>query len=156
VTVYLSLGSNLGDRAANLRAGLAKLDGEILQITQTSSVYETGPVGITPERVPDYLNLATRAETSLAPEALLRHTQSAELALGREPTYRWGPRVIDIDILLYGDERIDTPRLTIPHPRMMERAFVLIPLREIAPELIPADAVESPTIQNQSVRILST
>src|SRR2546423_12958246 len=99
MTIYLSLGSNVGDREANLRHALDRLNSHSLRITRVSSIYESSPVGETPEPVPDYLNLALQAETILGAEELLDYTQSVESAVGRIPTYRWGPRVIDVDIL---------------------------------------------------------
>lgn len=129
--VSLSLGSNLGDREMNLRQGVQLLR-EQIQVNAVSSVYETAPVG--PADQPAFLNLAVTAETDLPAHALLLAAQSTEQAVGRRPTYRWGPRVLDIDILLLGDQVIDEADVIVPHPRMPERAFVLIPLAEIAPE----------------------
>jgi len=114
----------------NLRQGVALLRDQI-QVSAVSSVYETAPVG--PANQPAYLNLAMTGETHLPARALLRVTQDIEQKVGRRPTYRWGPRVLDIDIVLIGDQVIDEPDLVVPHPRMQERAFVLVPLAEIAP-----------------------
>jgi 2-amino-4-hydroxy-6-hydroxymethyldihydropteridine diphosphokinase len=156
-TAYLSLGSNLGDRAANLRAALESLESAELHITAVSSIVETVPVGETTEPVPDYLNLVAEAETSLPPEALLIHTQSVEKALGRVPTFRWGPRIIDIDILVYDQVTLESERLTIPHPRLFERAFALLPLAELAPDLRFPDGstmrarLEDPVIKTQGL-----
>jgi len=134
VVAYLSLGSNLGDRAAMLRRAVdavAALPGT--SVERLSDVYETRPWGPVPQ--PDFLNLAAAISTTLGPEELLRGLQAIEAALGRVRTVRWGPRTIDVDILLYGDIHMATPELTLPHPRMLERAFVLVPLAEIAPDL---------------------
>ncbi len=130
--VFLGLGSNLGDRDASLRAALAGL-APTYQIEQVSSVYETAPQLVTEQ--PTYHNLVCAGRTPLAPRDLLRFLKELEQRLGRRPSYRYGPREIDLDIVLYGDQIIDTPDLIIPHPRMAERGFVLIPLAEIAPDL---------------------
>lgn len=158
-TVYLSLGSNLGDRPANLRAAIERLHRPPqIRLTGVSSFYETLPVGETPEPVPDYINCAVSVETLLPPLALLEYIQTVEREVGREPTFRWGPRVIDVDILLYDDITMQTERLTLPHPRLMERAFALIPLAEIAPDLVFTDGVslaermKTPQVQEQTVR----
>ncbi len=131
VTAYLGLGSNMGDREDNLRQALSLL-GEKGQITARSSVYETEPWGYTDQ--PNFLNMACGLRTPLAPRELLALAQGVERGLGRERAIRYGPRTIDVDILLYGDLVIDTPDLQIPHPGIPERAFVLAPLAEIAPE----------------------
>jgi 2-amino-4-hydroxy-6-hydroxymethyldihydropteridine diphosphokinase len=130
---YLSLGSNLGDRLATLTAAVRSLEQPGTRVLQVSSVYETAPQGKTDQ--PDFLNIAVRVETALAPPDLLTHIQQVELALGRVRTVRWGPRTVDIDILLYGTEVCAAPGLELPHPRMLERAFVLIPLLELDPAL---------------------
>jgi 2-amino-4-hydroxy-6-hydroxymethyldihydropteridine diphosphokinase len=128
--VYLGLGSNLGDRDANLRAAIGKL-AEFLHVERVSSVYETDPLLV--EDQPLFHNLACAGQTPLTPFSLLRALKRIESDLGRIPGPRYGPRVIDIDILLLDDLVLITPELTIPHPAMLERAFVLIPLAEIAP-----------------------
>jgi 2-amino-4-hydroxy-6-hydroxymethyldihydropteridine diphosphokinase len=130
--VYLSLGSNLGDRTANLRAALAELEPNVL-LVQVSSLYETEPVGVTDQ--PTFLNLAAEAATDLEPLELLRWIKEVESRVGRRQTYRWGPRVIDIDILLYEGRIVESRELTIPHRELPNRAFVLVPLAEIAPDL---------------------
>ncbi len=133
VTVYLGLGSNLGDRRAALSDALSRLHAAPgLTLTACSSVYETEPWGVADQ--PAFLNLAAGFATTLPPAALLTACQSVEAKVGRTPTYRWGPRTIDVDILLYGGQAIslDNPDLQIPHPRLRERAFVLAPLAEIA------------------------
>jgi 2-amino-4-hydroxy-6-hydroxymethyldihydropteridine diphosphokinase len=129
VQVYLSLGSNLGDRLRNLREGVRRLPLYGVFPRQVSRVYETVPVGETPDpRL--YLNLGVWAETELSPHDLLRAVKAVEAAQGRTFTEgHWMPRPLDIDIILYGDLTLQTPELTIPHPRMRERAFVLISAR---------------------------
>ena len=129
-TAYLSLGSNLGDRAANLRAACAMLErnGDV-KIEARSRLYETQSVeGGGPH---DFLNAALRVRTALSAIELLQASRQVESSLGRPQPPRHGPRLIDIDILLYGDEKIETPELQIPHPRMMWRAFVLRPLCDV-------------------------
>ena len=131
--IYLSLGTNLGDRMANLRLAHAALPPEI-QICLASSIYETEPWGF-PDQ-PPFLNQVIQAHTRLTPPALLAMLKGIETDLGRQLTFRYGPRLIDLDILFYGNLVIDTSFLTIPHPRLAQRAFVLVPLAEIAPDLI--------------------
>ncbi|MBV9159635.1 MAG: 2-amino-4-hydroxy-6-hydroxymethyldihydropteridine diphosphokinase [Candidatus Kaiserbacteria bacterium] len=128
--VYLGLGSNLGDRVGNLRRAIDML-GRRLTLEKMSSIYETKPHGVEGEQ-PLYLNMAIGAKTDLQPLDLLLFAHSIERELGREKNSHALPRVIDIDILLYGEEVIDTRDLTVPHARMHERAFVLVPLEEIA------------------------
>jgi len=130
--VYLSLGGNIGDRAANLAQAVEQIEAGGVTVSRLSSVYETEPVGLREQ--PWFLNLVCAGETGLSPTDLLDMLQKVEARMGRVRTVRWGPRPIDLDILLYGDTILDAPRLTIPHPRMAERAFVLVPLVEIAPE----------------------
>ncbi len=130
--VFLSLGSNLGDRLNNLHNAVVKLAPKVTLVTQ-SSIYETEPWGYSDQ--PAFLNQIIKAETDLDPFDLLGFIKGIEVLLGRQETFRFGPRIIDIDILFYDDLVLDTPKLTIPHPRINERAFVLIPLIEIAPEL---------------------
>lgn len=135
---YLSLGSNMGDRRANLRMAIERL-GAVhgLAITRVSRTYRTAPVGVTDQ--PEFLNLVLEARATLAPGALLQASQTVERELGRTRGERWGPRIIDIDLLLYDDVAIATPELTLPHPRMWERAFVLVPLAEIASGIAAPD-----------------
>ncbi|KYD10060.1 2-amino-4-hydroxy-6-hydroxymethyldihydropteridine pyrophosphokinase [Caldibacillus debilis] len=134
-TAYLSLGSNMDDRLDYLRRALAKLrDAGKIRLTKISSVYETDPVGYTEQG--KFLNLAVKLETEWSPFDLLDICQRIEQQLGRKRIIRWGPRTVDLDILLYNREQIDSERLTIPHPRMLERAFVLVPLAEIDPDLV--------------------
>lgn len=130
--VFLGLGSNLGDRQANLARAL-KLLGERLHIELVSSLYETEPVDYAEQ--PPFLNAICRAQTELGPMQLLSLAKGIEASLGRVPSFPNAPRPIDIDIIFYGDLIMETPELTIPHPRLKERAFVLIPLLEVAPDL---------------------
>lgn len=133
-TAFLSLGSNMGDRGANLRFALKALtEQEGVEPLRGSSIYETSAWG--PVAQDNYLNACIELETSLAPEELLDVCQQIELTAGRSREVRWGPRTLDIDILLYDDLTMDTPRLTIPHPRMRERLFVLVPLLELEEEV---------------------
>ncbi len=132
-TVYLALGANLGDRRGNLAAALQRLR-EVMEIDRVSSIYETDPVGYTDQ--PRFLNIACCGKTWLDAENLLRYAKEIETAIGRKPSFRNGPRPIDIDILFYDDLRLEQEDLTIPHPRLRERAFVLAPLAEIAPQAI--------------------
>jgi 2-amino-4-hydroxy-6-hydroxymethyldihydropteridine diphosphokinase len=131
--VYLALGTNLGDRAANLRAALDALAAR-MQVTAESDIYETAPWGVTDQ--PAFLNMCARAETDLAPLDLLTFIKELETTLGRVPTIRYGPRKIDIDILFYDTLILDSPPLSIPHPHLHERAFVLVPLADIAPNFV--------------------
>jgi 2-amino-4-hydroxy-6-hydroxymethyldihydropteridine diphosphokinase len=132
-TVYLALGANLGDREQNLRAALAQIR-VFVNITRVSSVYETEPWGVRDQ--PWFLNLICTGTTTLSPVDVLRRAKKIENEMGRAEGIRFGPRPIDIDILFY-DRLIElSPALTIPHPRLHERAFVLVPLAEIAPDLV--------------------
>ena len=128
-SVLLGLGANTGDRAANLDAAVAGLS-RFLNVTARSPVYETAPMYV--EDQAPFLNMALTAETPLAPDALLGAVKELERRLGRIPGPRFGPRCIDIDILIHGDTVLDEPHLQIPHPRMAERAFVLVPAAHIA------------------------
>jgi 2-amino-4-hydroxy-6-hydroxymethyldihydropteridine diphosphokinase len=129
------MGSNLGDRVEMLRRGLDELDQvNETQVVRLSSIYDTEPVGEVDQ--PRFLNAVVVIETELDPEVLLWNLLLIERRLGRLRTRRWGPRPLDLDILLFGDEVLDSPSLTIPHPLMHERAFVLVPLAELAPDLI--------------------
>ena len=131
--VYLALGSNLGDREANLRAAIARLAESDVPVKRESPIYETEPVGYTEQRW--FLNMVVEAETSLFPMQLLIRTGKIERLLGRVRSIPNGPRIIDIDILLYAHAVLRTQRLEIPHPRMHERRFVLAPLADLAPDL---------------------
>ena len=131
ITVLIGLGSNLGDRAANIRKALTLLEASgHFHLEKRSLLYETEPFG--PPQ-PDFLNGAARGETDLPPEGLLRLFKKVEKETGREDGPRWGPRVVDLDLLFYGESVVETPSLTVPHPRLAEREFVLVPLSEIAP-----------------------
>jgi 2-amino-4-hydroxy-6-hydroxymethyldihydropteridine diphosphokinase len=135
---FIGLGSNLGDRLQYLQRAiesLARTPG--VQLVDVSSVYETEPVG--PAAQGWFLNAVAAVDTHVSPAALLAQTQGIERALGREVTYRWGPRRIDLDILLYGDRQVHTATLTIPHAELRQRAFVMVPLLELDPRLILPD-----------------
>ncbi len=147
--VYLGLGSNLGDRQKNLKKAL-KLLGERLHIAQVSSLYETEPLGYAEQ--PLFLNAVCGAQTEVGPMQLLSLIKGIEASLGRVPSFHNAPRPIDIDIIFYGDLVMETPELTIPHPRLEERAFVLIPLLEIAPEMVHPVSGES--IRDLAARVL--
>ncbi len=129
-TAYLGLGSNLGDRREILRRAAGALD----EVTVVSPVYETDPVGGVEQEA--FYNIVVEVETRLNPHELLARCQELERAEGRVRTVRWGPRTLDVDLLLYGDRRIDTPDLVVPHPRMHERNFVMVPLLDIDPALV--------------------
>ncbi|MEK7807333.1 MAG: 2-amino-4-hydroxy-6-hydroxymethyldihydropteridine diphosphokinase [Chloroflexota bacterium] len=162
VIAYLSLGSNLGQREANLRVAISSLSGgrgnfhatgagaaeyfhpqdaegrrappATIEVLRASSVYETAPWGYTGQ--PDFLNCVLEVRTSLSPRQLLALVKGVEQEMGRQPGVRYGPRLIDVDILLYGDKTVDLPDLKIPHPGLPQRAFVLVPLAELAPWLV--------------------
>jgi 2-amino-4-hydroxy-6-hydroxymethyldihydropteridine diphosphokinase len=131
--VYLSLGSNLGDRLANLRSAIDALAPAEVRVKRISSIYETAPVDYLDQ--PWFLNCAVKAETNLSPFELLHALRSIEVQMGSQKEIPKGPRLIDLDILLYNFETVATPELQIPHPRMLLRRFVLVPLAEIAPSL---------------------
>jgi 2-amino-4-hydroxy-6-hydroxymethyldihydropteridine diphosphokinase len=133
VEVYLALGSNLGDRIGNMTSAVERLS-QKMTIKKLSSIYETEPVYY--KEQPLCLNAALSAVTELDSFELLRFVKSIESDLGRQPSFRNAPRTIDIDILFYGDRVVQTEELAIPHPRIAERAFVLVPLSEIAPRLV--------------------
>lgn len=130
--VYLSLGTNQGNRLCNLSLAIAALPPAVVPL-KCSSVYETPPWGYVQQ--PSFLNQVLSARTSLAPLDLLDHLKQIEQQIGRKPTFRYGPRLIDLDILFYEDIIFDTTELTIPHPHLHNRAFVLVPLVELAPDL---------------------
>ena len=153
-TAYIALGANLGDPAATVRAAfgaLANMTGS--RVVHSSSMYRTAPVGITEQ--PEFVNAVAQLETSLAPEDLLDALLDIEHRFGRVRAERNGPRTLDLDILLYNDQLIDLPRLTLPHPRLHLRAFVLQPLAEIAPDLvIPGRGTVAawlPAVANQGI-----
>ncbi|MEN6371235.1 MAG: 2-amino-4-hydroxy-6-hydroxymethyldihydropteridine diphosphokinase [Armatimonadota bacterium] len=133
--VYLGLGSNLNDREGNISRAVEFLaENPQIDVMRVSSMYETSPVGYKDQ--PDFINAVVLVETALSPRELLDVVHAIEDLMGRKRTFRWGPRVIDIDILLYGSETIDEEGIKIPHPMMTERRFVLEPLAEIAPGLM--------------------
>ena len=133
-TAYLGLGSNLGDRLASLEQAARLLEAEQgVDVVRSSSVYASDPVGGPPQ--PEYLNAVVEVMTDLGPDELLAACQRVESTLGRVRAERWGPRTIDIDVLAYDELERHDPELTLPHPRLLERAFVLVPLLEVAPEL---------------------
>ncbi len=133
-TVYLSLGSNLGERAKNLCAAIAALADAGVRVGKVSSFYETEPVDLREQ--PWFLNCAVEGKTELPASALLKKLREIETRMGSKKLVAKGPRLIDVDILLYGGETIDTPELQVPHPRMHSRRFVLVPLEEIAPQAV--------------------
>jgi 2-amino-4-hydroxy-6-hydroxymethyldihydropteridine diphosphokinase len=135
-TVYLSVGSNVGDRAKNLRAAMDELPHAGVAVKKVSSFYETEPVDLREQ--PWFLNCAVEAETHFDAMTLLRSLREIETKMGSKKLVAKGPRLIDMDILLYGSETMDTPELQVPHPRMHLRRFVLVPLAEIAPEAVHA------------------
>lgn len=132
--VFLGLGSNLGDKYENLKQVLEMLDGRVGRLTAVSPIYQTSPFGIVNQ--PIFWNLCVKLETMLPPATLLKELKAIESEMGRVPTYHWGPRLIDLDILLYDDLILQTETLTIPHSGLTKRPFVLIPLHDIAPELV--------------------
>ena len=132
-TIYLSLGANVGDREANLRAAIVELAPLGIHVERVSSIYETEPVDYLDQ--PWFLNCVVEAKTELSPHALLQALRTSESQLGSQKKFAKGPRKIDLDILLYNSETISTPDLQIPHPRMLQRRFVLTPLVELAPLL---------------------
>lgn len=148
VTAYLGLGANLGDRTGSIHLAVKELDAlPTTEVMRVSSLYETAPVGVANQ--PDFLNAVAEVQTCLGPEDLLAAILHLEKKMGRTRTERWGPRVIDIDVLLYGDQKIDVPGLTVPHPRLRERAFALVPLAEIAPTLaLPGETQSVSEIAN--------
>ncbi|MDA8213281.1 MAG: 2-amino-4-hydroxy-6-hydroxymethyldihydropteridine diphosphokinase [Clostridia bacterium] len=135
VTAYVGLGSNQGDSPENIRQALRKLDcNPGVSVQEVAGLYKTAPVGYLEQDW--FVNTVARIETSLSPDGLLKLLLTIEDELGRVRTIRWGPRTLDLDLLLYAGEVIDSPELTVPHPRMQERAFVMVPLAEIAPDLL--------------------
>ncbi|WP_214780875.1 2-amino-4-hydroxy-6-hydroxymethyldihydropteridine diphosphokinase [Exiguobacterium sp. s22] len=132
--IYVALGANIGDRAGQLSAAIDEMERVGLHVTKQSSVYETAPVGYIEQ--PSFYNMVVEVKSRQSAEELLKTLQQIEQRLGRERLFKNGPRTIDLDILFYNGEDIQSEHLTVPHPRMQERAFVLAPLAEIAPELI--------------------
>lgn len=131
--VYLALGSNLGNRAANLKEAIAALSPQ-MEVQARSQVYETPPWGYTDQE--KFFNQVLKVKTYLAPEPLLKHLKRLEVALGRKASFQNGPRLIDIDILFFDDLVFESPALVIPHPRVHERGFVLLPMMDIAPDFV--------------------
>ncbi len=142
VTAYVALGANLGDAASAVRQAMQALDRlPLTRVTRRSSLYKTAPITTGSESAAqsagaDYINAVVALDTGLAAPVLLRQMQQLEQAAGRERPYRDAPRTLDLDLLLYGSARIESKELTVPHPRMAQRAFVLVPLAEIAPGLV--------------------
>lgn len=136
---FLGLGSNLGDREAHLSRAVAALR-ETGDVVAVSPLYETEPVG-GPEGQPPYLNVVVELRTAASPRRLLERCVALEAAAGRVRTVRWGPRTLDADVLLVGDRVVDEPDLQVPHPELWNRRFVLAPLRDLAPDLVAAEAV---------------
>jgi len=135
VNAYLGLGANLGDRAAQIAQACTLLgQSPEIDVVRVSSLYETVPVGVTEQ--PLSLNAVAKVRTTLEPDQLLQVALHIENLMGRVRNQHWGPRVIDIDVLLYGDRQIETPTLRVPHPYLLDRAFALIPLAEIAPDVL--------------------
>lgn len=160
-SIFLGLGSSLGDREANLRNAVERLQVQEVTLIRCSSLYESPHLGLEPEdqfRYPPHLNCVLEMETTLEPTELLLHLQRVEDAGGRERGVRWSPRTIDIDILLFGERVLKTDVLEIPHPAIAERAFVALPLRDLLPEcllqhgLTVAEVAESEPIRNQNIR----
>jgi dihydroneopterin aldolase / 2-amino-4-hydroxy-6-hydroxymethyldihydropteridine diphosphokinase len=133
-TVYIGIGSNLGDRQKNCLRAVELLSEGGLSVTKQSSVHETEPWGLTEQ--PAFLNMAVEAETCFPPVELLAMLKKIEKDMGRQETVKWGPRIIDLDVLLYDDITLNTEALVVPHPLMHEREFVLVPLAELAGEFI--------------------
>ena len=153
VTAYIALGANLGDAAQAIRQAVKAMDAlPECSINKTSSLYQSASLETLPGHAPgsDYVNAVVEIETRLTAPALLQALQQLELAAGRERPYLNAPRTLDLDLLLYGDGRIDSAQLTVPHPRMWQRAFVLMPLSEIAPGLVNASQLDR--VNNQLVR----
>ena len=149
VVGFLGLGSNLGDRLANLQAAVDALQAEPgLRVAASSRVWETTPVGGPPQ--PDYLNAVVRIETDLSARDLLDVARRVESRLGRIRKERWGARTIDVDVLLFDEEQIDEPDLVVPHPRMTERAFVLLPLLELEPDPMLPDGTRLKDVRVQT------
>ncbi|MCL6635573.1 MAG: 2-amino-4-hydroxy-6-hydroxymethyldihydropteridine diphosphokinase [Peptococcaceae bacterium] len=134
-TAYVGVGSNLGDKRANIKKALELLGASPeVWLKRTASLYRTAPVGYSEQDW--FLNTVAEVETGLAPRELLSLLLGIEEKLGRVRTVRWGPRTADLDLLLFGEEEIHSPDLCVPHPRMAERAFVMVPLAELAPDLV--------------------
>jgi 2-amino-4-hydroxy-6-hydroxymethyldihydropteridine diphosphokinase len=146
-TIFLSLGSNVGDREQNIAQAIEAMASRGIQVRRQSSLYATEPVDLPMQSW--FLNCVVEAQTELMPRQLLHALQELELDLGRRRLVRSGPRVVDIDILLYGSSVVRAPELEVPHPRMAERRFVLVPLRELAP------ALRHPTLKKTIAELLA-
>ena len=146
-TVWIGLGANLGERADTLRLAIGAIDAiSETRVQRVSSLYRSTPVDA---GGPDYLNAVAELSTTLAPQALLQALQAIELAAGRQRPYRNAPRTLDLDIVDWADATIDTATLTVPHPRLWQRAFVLRPLAELVPQRVPASALQA--VQTQAI-----
>jgi 2-amino-4-hydroxy-6-hydroxymethyldihydropteridine diphosphokinase len=158
VTAYVALGANLGDPHAALLGAMNALAGlPLTQVTRRSSLYQTAPLAGAgdlpgPAAGGDYINAVVEVQTALSAPELLRQLQTLEQAAGRERPYRNAPRTLDLDLLLYGSSRIDSAQLTVPHPRIRQRAFVLVPLAEVAPNLVPQAQLDA--VAGQAIRRL--
>jgi 2-amino-4-hydroxy-6-hydroxymethyldihydropteridine diphosphokinase len=157
VTAYIALGANLGDAAASLKQAVVMINALPLCIVKkTSSLYKTEPLETLPGHAPgnDYINAVVEIETSLSAPTLLHHLQQIEQAAGRQRPHINAPRTLDLDLLLYGNGSIDSADLTVPHPRMWQRAFVLLPLTEIAPELVAGERLQ--VVQGQKITVFES
>ncbi|MGH9000706.1 MAG: 2-amino-4-hydroxy-6-hydroxymethyldihydropteridine diphosphokinase [Acidimicrobiia bacterium] len=149
---YLGLGSNLGDREGHLQRAVDGLAARAGPVVGVSSVYESEPVG--GPHQPDYLNAVVAVETALAARDLLALAKDLEAEAGREADgVRWGPRPLDVDVLIVGDERVDDPDLVVPHPRIHQRGFVLAPLADVAPDLVVAPAAGWPRVRRLPLQL---
>ncbi len=151
VKAWLALGANLGDAQATIRQAIAAVQNwPHTRLLKASSLYRTAPVDADG---PDYINAVLEVQTGLSPLELLHHCQLQEQAAGRQRPYRNAPRTLDMDLVLYADQRVDLPELTVPHPRMWQRAFVLVPLAEIAPEKVSRQQLQ--TVLEQRIERLA-
>ncbi len=156
VTAYIAMGANLGDATAAVQQAVVAINAIPLSaVKKTSSLYQTEPLETLPCHAPgsDYINAVVEIETSLPAPTLLQHLQQIESAAGRARPHINAPRTLDLDLLLYGDGRIDSAHLTVPHPRMWQRAFVLVPLAEIASHLVSTAQLD--TVKGQKIRQLT-
>lgn len=154
--VYLGIGTNIGDRIQNIKDALDAIAHlPSTTVTKISSVYETEPWGYTEQD--NFYNICIEIETGLSPNGILGACLGIEAALGRVRTFRYAPRVIDIDVLLYNDLKLDSQELTVPHPRIGERAFVLVPLKDVLPEMKTGNADYNNALKNSDIsRIIKT
>ena len=151
VKAWLALGANLGDAQATIRQAIAAVQNwPHTRLLKASSLYRTAPVDADG---PDYINAVVEVQTGLSPLELLHHCQLQEQAAGRQRPYRNAPRTLDMDLVLYADQRVDLPELSVPHPRMWQRAFVLLPLAEIAPEKVSRQQLQ--TVLEQRIERLA-